>query len=210
MDTLLILIMLTNFRLLAASRLGSYIVWTAAQGILLGAYALLAGHAGAEASMLAVSLGAVALKGFVFPWLLFRAIREAGVRREIEPYVGYSMSLVVGLAALGLSFWIARHLPLPPHGPGALLVPVAFFSVFAGLFLIVSRMKAVTQVLGYIVLENGIYLFGVGMVREAPLMVELGVMLDLLVAVFVMGIMIFHISRDFAHLDTHRLRALRE
>jgi len=92
----------------------------------------------------------------------------------------------------------------------ALLVPVALSSILIGLFLIVSRKKAVNQVLGFLVLENGIFTFGVGLVRELSLLVELGVLLDVFVAVFVMGIMIFHISREFDHLDTDRLSTLKD
>jgi len=92
----------------------------------------------------------------------------------------------------------------------ALLVPVALSSILIGLFLIVSRKKAVNQVLGFLVLENGIFTFGVGLVRELSLLVELGVLLDVFVAVFVMGIMIFHISREFDHLDTDQLSTLKE
>ncbi len=92
----------------------------------------------------------------------------------------------------------------------ALLVPVALSSILIGLFLIVSRKKAVNQVLGFLVLENGIFTFGVGLMRELSLLVELGVLLDVFVAVFVMGIMIFHISREFNHLDTDRLSTLRD
>ena len=83
-------------------------------------------------------------------------------------------------------------------------------SILVGLFLIVARKKAISQVLGFVVMENGIYTFGVGLVRESPLLVELGVMLDVFVAVFVMGIAIFHISREFDHIDTHELTTLKD
>jgi len=73
---------------------------------------------------------------------------------------------------------------------------------------IVSRVKAVSQVLGYLMLEIGIAVFGTAALPEQPLLVELGVLLDAFVAVFVMGIMIFHISREFDHIDTDDLDEL--
>jgi hydrogenase-4 component E len=82
--------------------------------------------------------------------------------------------------------------------------------IFTGLFLIVSRRKALMQVLGYIVLENGIYAFGVALVVESPLLVELGVLLDVFVAVFVMGITMFHLSRAFDDIDTDQLAMLKD
>ena len=209
-DIILILLVLTNLRLLGASRLGASIHTVAVQGILLGALALLAHSNHLTAAVLAVALGGVALKGVVFPWLLFRALREAEVEREVEPFVGPILSLLAGVAALGGSLWLARRLPLPEPPDCSLLVAVALFSILAGLFLIVTRKKAISQVLGFLVMENGIYAFGIGLVRESPLLVELGVLLDVFVAVFVMGIIIFHISREFDHIDTQELSSLKD
>jgi hydrogenase-4 component E len=90
------------------------------------------------------------------------------------------------------------------------VVPVALSTIFTGLFLILSRRKALTQVLGYIVLENGIYIFGVALALKEPVVVELGVLLDVFVAVFIMGITVFQISREFDHTDTDRLDSLKE
>jgi hydrogenase-4 component E len=132
------------------------------------------------------------------------------VTREIEPYVGYVASLVSGVLALGVSFWMCTRLPMPEDIASPWLAPVAFFSIFAGLFLIVSRKRAVNQVLGFLVLENGIYTFGVGVAARTPLLVEAGVLLDVFVAVFVMGITIFHINREFDHIDVDRLSTLKD
>jgi hydrogenase-4 component E len=182
----------------------------AVQGILLGALALLAHHDHLTVAVLIVALGGMALKGVVFPWLLFRALRQAEVQREVEPFVGSIPSLLAGIVALGGSLWLARRLSLPEPPNSSLLVAVALFSILAGLFLIIARKKAISQVLGFLVMENGIYAFGVGLVVESPLLVELGVLLDVFVAVFVMGIIIFHISREFDHIDTHELSSLRD
>ena len=157
-----------------------------------------------------LAAGTIAIKGIVFPWFLFRAVREAEVIREIEPYVGYVASLVLGVLALGVSFWMCTRLPMPENIASPWLAPVALFSIFAGLFLIVSRKRAVNQVLGFLVLENGIYTFGVGVAARTPLLVEVGVLLDVFVAVFVMGITIFHINREFDHIDVDRLSTLKD
>jgi hydrogenase-4 component E len=209
-DIILILLVLTHLRLLGASRLGASIRTVAVQGILLGALALLAHHDHWTAAVLVVALGGMAVKGVVFPWLLFRALREAEVEREVEPFVGPILSLLAGVAGLGAALWLARRLPLPEPPHSSLLVAVALFSILVGLFLIITRKKAISQVLGFLVMENGIYAFGVGLVLESPLLVELGVLLDVFVAVLVMGIIIFHISREFDHIDTHELTSLRD
>jgi hydrogenase-4 component E len=101
---------------------------------------------------------------------------------------------------------------LPPPGADGtkFLVPVALFTTMVGLLVIVGRKKAVMQALGYLVMENGIYAFGLAFAVEEPLLVEMGVLLDVFVAVFVMGIAIHHISREFDHIDTDRLSALKD
>jgi hydrogenase-4 component E len=209
-DIILILVVLTNLRLLGASRIGASVHTVAVQGILLGLLALLAHHGESSSSVWLVAVGGAVLKGVVFPWLLLRALRSADVEREVEPFVGPIASLLAGVAALGVSLWLAQRLPLPEGAHSSVLVAVALFSILAGLFLIVARKKAISQVLGFLVMENGIYTFGVGLVRESPLLVELGVMLDVFVAVFVMGIAIFHISREFDHIDAHELTTLKD
>ena len=122
--------------------------------------------------------------------------------------MSYNLSIVAGTVILGFALWLSARLTLPEAPISPLVVPVSLHAILCGLFLIVSRRKALTQVLGYVVLENGIYTFGVGVVRGTPMLVEVGVLLDVFVAVFVMGIAIFHINREFDHIDTDRLTSL--
>ncbi len=208
LDTVLVFLALTGVLLLGSSRLTRCIRIVACQGILLGGVTLVT-H---EMSVRVVTLAAliVTLKGAVFPWLLSRVLRGADIRREIEPLVGYIVSMLAGALGLALSFWLSARLPLPTAPVSTLIVPVALFLTLVGLFLIVTRRTALMQVLAYLVLENGIYTFGVGVVHGTPLVVELGVLLDVFVAVFVMGIAIFHINREFDHIDANQLTALRD
>ena len=209
-NLILVLVVLTNLKLLGSSRLGASIRVVALQGMVLGLLPVLAHLQNLSVHFVLLSLGTIVLKGIVFPWLLFRAVREAEVAREIEPYVGYVASLVAGVLGLGAAFWMCARLTMPPDIASPWLAPVALFSIFAGLFLIVARKRALNQVLGFLVLENGIYTFGVGVAARTPLLVEAGVLLDVFVAVFVMGITIFHINREFDHIEVDRLSALKD
>jgi hydrogenase-4 component E len=208
-ESALVLLILTNLMALGSSRLRTCIRAVAAQGIILGLLALVARGAPTPHAVF-LGAGSIVLKGLLLPWLLFRARRQANVRREPRPYVGYQASIVAGVGAMGVSLWLGQRLPLPGKTISLLVEPTAFFTILSGLFLIVSRKTALAQALGYLVLENGIYAFGVAAVGEAPFLVEMGVLLDVFVAVFVMGIMIFHISREFDHIETDRLAALKE
>jgi hydrogenase-4 component E len=79
-----------------------------------------------------------------------------------------------------------------------------------GCLLLISRKKAISQVTGYLILENGIFIFGLLLTEAMPLMVEAGALLDLLVGIFVMGIIINQISQEFSSIDTSRLTSLKE
>jgi hydrogenase-4 component E len=209
-DLNLVMVMLANLALLGSSRLAACIQLTAAQGILLSLLPLQVAQHGLDARLMIFAFTILALKGFVFPALLMRTLRTADVRHEIVPVVGYVASLVFGVIVLCFSFWISSRLILPQPAPSPLVLPLALSTILIGLFLIISRRTALMQVIGYLVLENGIYIFGVALAQEEPFLVEMGVLLDVFVAVFVMGIAIFHISREFDHIDVDQLTSLKD
>ncbi|MFH1244995.1 MAG: hydrogenase [Candidatus Omnitrophota bacterium] len=216
-DLLIISVVLVNLLIAASGRISTCIQLVAVQGIMAGFLTLIvkSSHTlltvnNALVETTVFSLVSIILKGFVFPQLLFRAQREADVQKEVEPLVGYPLSMMICLAVFLVSFWLSRRLPLPAAVFSPWVVPVAFSTILTGMFIIVSRVKALTQVLGYLVLENGIYIFGIALLVEQPLLVESAILLDLFVAVFVMGIAIFHISREFDHIDTQYLSQLKD
>ncbi|MGD9780963.1 MAG: NADH-quinone oxidoreductase subunit K [Kiritimatiellia bacterium] len=208
-EIILMFLILTDLVLLGSSRLRNAIRIAAAQGLALGLLPLLA-HSHVAWPAVLLGVGSAGLKGFVFPALLNRALRETNARREIEPFVGYILSLLLGVGGLAVSFWVGAQLPLPWEVSSSLLVPSGLFTLWTGLFLIMARKKAITQVLGYVVMENGIFALGMVLVEAMPLLVELGVLLDVFVAVFVMGIIVFNINREFDHIDSDQLAALKE
>jgi hydrogenase-4 component E len=160
--------------------------------------------------ILLVVLAALVVKGWLIPYLLRRAIREVHIQREVDPYIGYTVSLLLCALGTGLSLVLAHMLPLKAGTQVMLLVPAALSTLFTGFLVLVSRRKALTQVVGYLVLENGIYLFGLLLVEEMPLLVETGILLDLFVGVFVMGIVINHIRNAFDSTDTRHLAELKD
>lgn len=206
---IMIFLVLTNLALLGLSRLGTCIRVVAVQGVALGILPLALNAWNLQIHLALFSAVLIGLKGIVFPWVLMRTLRELKAQREIEPFIGYGTSIMLGTAALVSCMWLGSRLPLPEPAMSALIVPVAFFTIMSGFFLIISRKKALTQVLGYLVLENGIYAFGAALVEKQPVLIELGILLDVFVAVFVMGIAIFHINREFDHIDTDKLSGLR-
>jgi len=210
LDAILILLLLTNLRLLGSSRLNVCIHTVAWQAVLLGILPVIS-HGGALTGRVAmIALVSTALKAGVLPWLLRKAVRKANVLREVEPILGFTTSLLVGVVLLGVALHVGARLPQPNTAASPFLIPVALFTMMVGLLVIVSRVKAITQVLGYLAMENGIYAFGMAFAIEEPLLVEMGILLDVFVAVLVMGIIIHHISREVDHIDTDRLSMLKD
>lgn len=209
LETILVLLIVTCFALLGSSRLAACIRMAAWQGILAGLLPWVTAGGRVSVRMIGAALLVIGLKGFVFPRLLLRALRESETSREVQPFVGYSGSLGVGIGSLLSALWLGGRLQLPGAAASDLVVPVGFLMMMTGLFLIVARRTAVNQVVGYLVLETGIYVFGLAVVRDIPLLIELGVLMDVFVAVFVMGIAIYHINREFDHVDADRLTLLR-
>jgi hydrogenase-4 component E len=160
--------------------------------------------------LLAVSLATMVGKGVVIPNLLRRAMRAANIEREIQPFIGLIPSLLLGAGGTIAAMALAQHLPLLPEHAGMLLVPGALASVLTGFILLIGRAKAISQVCGYLILENGIYLFGLLLIHSTPLLVESGILLDITVGVFVIGIIVDRIQRAFDSLDTRKLTTLRE
>src|SRR6266536_3595233 len=209
LDPLLILVVGLNFVALGVSRIRAVINAVAFQGMLLGTFPL---FVQTEIGLRVVLLvaGMIALKGLVLPAFLAHAMREANIQHEVQPVVGFMSSLLLGAVGTGLAMGFASTLPLAAGHADALLVPASLSTAWAGFLLLTTRRKAIMQVLGYLLLENGIFLFGL-LLREAmPFLVEVGVLLDLFTGVFVMGIIIHHISREFSSISTEHLTGLKE
>lgn len=208
-DFLVALIMLTNFTLVVTNRINKAIQIAVLQGIILGVMPLAMGLWRIPHIIL-MSAAAVAVKGWLIPHLFRKALLQVKIDREVGPYIGYSASLVLCALGTGLSLVLAHNLPLKLGTSNPLFVPASLATLLTGFLLLVSRRKALTQVVGYLVLENGIYLFALLLVEEMALLVETGILLDLFVGIFVMGIVINHIRVAFDSIDTRKLAALKE
>jgi len=200
---------LTIFALLGTGRVGTCIVWLALQGILIGSIPALLLDTPLNWHMGLLVAANVALKGFLFPWMLQRLRGIRGFHNGVESFVGFVGSVLFGIAALAFSIWLANYINTGLSGRSFAALDMAVFMILNGLFLMITRRKAVMQVLGYLVLENGIFVFGLSTVATIPLLVELGVLLDAFVAVFVMGMAVYRINREFSDIDIDKLDSLR-
>ena len=138
-------------------------------------------------------------------------MREAAIQHEVEPLIGFIPSLLLGALGTGLAVVFSADAAARPRARRhRCSLPASLATVLTGFLMLTTRRKAITQVVGYLVLENGIFVFGLALLEAMPFLVEVGVLLDLFVGVFVMGIIINHISREFASIDTQQLDGLKE
>ncbi|KAB2639723.1 MAG: hydrogenase [Verrucomicrobia bacterium] len=198
-----------NLLALSTSRLPMLIRSMSAQGVILGVMPILM-EPHADWRVLLVALATIGGKGLFIPGMLRRAMRAVRIDRELEPLIGFVPSLLLGAGGTIAAFALTPLLPLLAEHADSLLVPGALATVITGLILLIGRTEAVAQVCGYIILDNGIYLFGLLLIRAMPLMVEAGVLLDLTVGVFILGIIVDRIQRTFDSLDTRILTTLHE
>ncbi|MEI6604833.1 MAG: hydrogenase [Verrucomicrobiota bacterium] len=198
-----------NLLALGTSRLPVLIRAMSVQGMILGVMPILI-EQHADWRVLLVAVATIGGKGLFIPGMLRRAMRTVQIDREVEPLIGFVPSLLLGAGGTIAALALAPLLPLLAEHADSLLVPGALATVLTGFILLIGRTKAISQVCGYLILENGIYLFGLLLIRAMPLMVEAGVLLDLTVGVFILGIIVDRIQRTFDSLDTRKLTALHE
>ena len=207
-DQLLVFVLLINILILGTRRTAVAIRAIATQGIVLGLLPLLT-HS-FQSHILIITIFVLLAKGVCIPWLLLGALKKIESGEDLQPQLGYSGNILAGALATMLAFYFAAKLPLAPMHRDLLVVPASLATMLCGFIALASRRKAINQVVGYLMLENGIFIFGLLLTESMPLMVEAGALLDLIAGIFVMGIIINQINREFSSIDTSRLNALRE
>jgi hydrogenase-4 component E len=209
LNALLVLVMILNLFALGSGSILSVIRIAAAQGVLLAALPLLL-HESLSLPLIVSALVAAALKGVVIPAVMRRSLRSVKIKREVEPRIGLMVSVLMGAAAAGAAVLLSPRIPTVGLESGGLIVATSIATVLAGFIILTTRYKALTQVIGYLILENGIYVFGLLLVDAMPFVIEMGVLLDLFVGIFVISIITNRINEAFSSMDTRHLVSLKE
>ncbi len=151
----------------------------------------------------------VVLKGILIPWFLMRTVDRIGIHREIEPFLNVPASLLVCLALTVVGYRVSTGFPEGARGVSHHLIGVALSMLLIGLFLMVTRKKAITQILAILTVENAVFLVAVGVTSGMPLVVELGISFDVILAVLILGILVHRIVDRFESMDVSRLSKLK-
>jgi len=187
----------------------AYITAYTWQAWLLAAITATVGYYGRDPQLYWVAAVLLALKGVAIPALLRTMQRRFGAQREATPYVNTEISLVIASVLVLFAYVLARPWMTVTNLPTRQGLPLAMALLFVSLFIVVSRKKAITQVVGFLMLENAIALLAAVGTYGVPLLVELGVFLDALMGFLVMQIFVYHIHETIDTLDVEELTRLR-
>jgi len=206
-DGLAALMLLTSFALLAQHRMLSVLNWFAAQGLLLAATAAIVAYGTDNHELYISAIMALLLKGLLLPWLLWRVIRELHVHREVEPLMNSTMTMLI---ALGVTLF-AFHIIQPIEKISQLMtrdsMAIATACVLLGMLMMITRKKAITQVIGFLAVENSLFFAAIGATNGMPLVVEIGIAFDVLIAALIFGLFFFQIRTTFDSLEVDSMNA---
>ena len=196
--------------LIVRTRLEGQVRVFAAQSFVLALSANLIALYSGSLELFGVGVALLVVKGIVIPRVLNRAVAKIGLQRVAAPYLGSAPALMIcGLLTI-IAFYVMTPIAASNPLPTADAIPLAFAGVLTGLFVMVNRRRAVTQILGFLMLENGIFLLALLATYGVPFIVEMGVFLDVLVAVLIMEVFVYHIKDNFDSIDVGALGKLKE
>jgi hydrogenase-4 component E len=204
------LLLLLSFAMLAQRRIVNLVNLLALQGTLLLVATLLLAWRTAQPHLYVSALLTLALKVVLLPWLLHRLIRRLQVYWDSEPLLNIPVTMLVGVMVVVFSFGLAQPISALASTATRNSIGIALAVVLLSFVTMITRRKAMSQVVGFLSMENGLFFGAMSATYGMPMVVEFGVALDVLVAVLVLGIFFFQIREQFDSLDLHHLEALRE
>lgn len=197
------------FLLIARGNLRGQVRLFAAQSFFVAILAAVIAVYARSAELFAVALGLVLVKVFIIPAILNRAVTRIGLQRSVAPYLGTPSAFLVCGLLVSIAFYVMDPITASNPLPTAAAVPLAFAGVLIGAFITVIRRRALTQVLGFLMLENGIFLLALLLTYGVPFIVEIGVFLDVLVAVLIMEVFIYRIKENFDSIEVGEMGKLK-
>ncbi len=204
------LALLASFSLLAQGRLTAGIHTFALQGFIIAAVTTLVAAVGGITHLYLSALLTLSLKSLLIPWMLHRLVRRLNLERHMDSIKHPALVLLAGAGLVVFSYWIVLPIERLDMTSTRNIIAISLSIVLLGLWMMVARHQVITQVLGFMSMENGLFLAAVASTRGMPLVVELGVAFDVLVAAVLFGVFFFHISESIESLDVDSLNRLTE
>jgi hydrogenase-4 component E len=198
-----------SFLLIIRNSLAAQVRMFAVQSAVLSALAAVVAYFSGSIGLFGVAVVFAVMKVFVIPNVLTRAVARIGMQRRVAPYLGTSVTLAICGGLVVLAFYVMAPVTASNRLPTADGIPLAFAGVLIGFFTTVNRRRALTQILGFLMLENGIFMSALLATYGVPLIVEIGVTLDVLVAVLILEVFIYRIRDNFDSIDVKQMESLR-
>jgi len=203
-------LLLLAFAMLTQRRILSLINLFAAQGLVLAMSTALVAALTGQAHLYLSAAVTFALKVLLLPWILHRLIRRLNVKWDVETLINIPTTMLVGIVLVILAFNLAAPIAQLAGTVTRAGLGIALASVLLAFLMMITRSKAVPQVIGFLAMENGLFFAATATVYGMPMVVELGVALDVLVAALILGIFLFEIRERFDSVDTRHLERLQE
>lgn len=204
------LILLIAFSMLTQRRIRSLINLFAAQGALLVLSTAIVAYSTGQPHLYYSALLTLALKVVLLPWILHRLTRALNVQWDVEPLINIPATMLLGIVLVIFAFNLAAPISQIAGTITKSTLGIALASILLSFLMMITRSKAVSQVVGFLSMENGLFFAATSATYGMPLVVELGIALDVLVGTLVFGVFFFHIRETFESLDIHHLEKLRE
>jgi hydrogenase-4 component E len=202
--------LLLAFAMLSQRRIISLINLFAAQGFTLFLSTALVAWLTGQNHLYGSALLTLALKVVALPWILHRLIRRLNVRWDVETLINIPTTMLIGIVLVILAFNLALPISLLAGTLTKATLGIALACVLLSFLMMITRSKAVPQVIGFLSMENGLFFAATGAVYGMPMVIEFGIALDVLVGMLILGIFFFRIRERFDSLDTRHLEKLKE
>lgn len=204
-----LLLMITLLRISTSGRLELYIRMLSIQGLLLFSLVFFTVSHESYVTLAVAIIETLLLKAIFVPFYLNKVIKENNIKRETEPYVPHIFSLFMVSLGIGLSLAAAFYMKQEIPEVKIVLLGSGIAMILCGMFVILSRKKLITHVMGYCVLENGIFLLSLSAAKELPVIVSLGVALDAFIWVLLAGILVKIIRTEMQSQSIDELKGLK-
>ena len=209
-DLFATLMLLMAFAMIAQRRVLTLIRLFALQGAALVAATALVGYLTAQPHLYVSAALTLVLKVFLIPWLLHRVIDRLNVRWDVETLINIPTTLLIGIVLVIFAFNIAAPIAALSASIARGTLGIALACVLLAFMMMITRSKAVPQVIGFLAMENGLFFAAVAATYGMPMVVELGIALDVLVGILILGVFLFQIREQFDSLDIRNLERLKD
>ena len=204
------ILLLLSFAMLAQRRVLSLIDLFAAQGLALATSTAIVAYATNQPHLYGSAALTLILKVILLPWLLYRLIRKLDVKWDVEQLINIPTTMLVGIVLVVFAFNLASPISQLASTVTRATLGIAMACVMLSFLMMITRRKAIPQVIGFLSMENGLFFAATSATYGMPMVVELGIALDVLVGMLILGVFFFQIREQFDSLDLKHLEKLKE